>query len=289
MKFRNKPLRDETTYHRQTRNLSYGKIVCMIAVYPRNKKSVFSASASSALALLLFAAHPFFAFAQQAPAAPSLSDFKNDIAAATQNLASSAPAQAQQKIILDQDYKSAWDAFGINPLIDGNLPAAQVNNQIAQDIIQSVETSQNYNQEEANYLQETQTTPEQIQSVERATGVDLPPGQSVDAHPSIDANPEADFSSVSEGGQDNAGATVENATSTQNVMPAHGIGSTTPEMTASTTTENSVLETGTSTPDTGNIVPGTSTSAQDTAPQPSEDGIFNAILSGEQQAATPSE
>lgn len=121
-------------------------------------------------------------------------DFTTAVQAGVQVLAANSIAQTEQQQIKSQDYKSTWDEFGINVMVDGATPVADVNNQVVSDIAQSTAISQNYNQQEADYLQGQQITPEQVQASEQSVGIDLPPTEQIDTHPSIGANPDVNIS-----------------------------------------------------------------------------------------------
>lgn len=210
----------------------------------------------------------------------STSDFAIAVQAGLRAVEINSVAQSQQQEIKNQDYKSAWDEFGVNKLVDGNMPPDQVQNQIAQDIIQSVETAQNYNQQEADYLQATQNTPEQVQAAENSVGVDLPPDQTIDANPSIDANPGVSISPADTQTQENiAGNTFSSDT---------GFGN------KSTSTDKIIAETSAVEPSSsiqragisvGNAVVdsavGMNTSTADMGVSSSESAIYDAILQGE--------
>ena len=195
----------------------------------------------------------------------SVPDFTTAVQAGLQSLATNPIAQSQQQDILNQDYKSSWDEFGINTLVDGNMSPAEINDLIGQDIIKSIETAQNYNQQEANYFQDTQITPEQIQDIEGSTGADVLPSESFDPNPSVEMNPNINTSPSDTSIQDNEGAN-NNETPTQDTN-------------ASTQATNPVQ-------DTNNINTETNKPTTDAyTPSNDESTIFNAILHSEQDQA----
>lgn len=192
----------------------------------------------------------------------SMLDFTAAVQVGLQSLAINPIAQFQQQEIINQDYKSSWDEFGINTLIDGNTLSAEVNNLIDQDIIQSIETAQSYNQQEESYLQDTQITPEQVQNIESSTGADVSPSESFDPNPSVDTNPDVNTSPADTPTQDTTG-TNKNENSTQDTnAPTQGATNPTQD------TNNPTTETSTSQP-SSNILQ-------------NENTIFNAILHSEQ-------
>lgn len=179
------------------------------------------------------------------------SDFTSAVQLGLQTLAANPAGQAQRQEIQDQDYKSAWDEFGINAFVDGIAPPSTITKVITRDIIQTIETEESYDREETKYLEDTQATPEEIKNIEESSGSDVPPGESIDPNPSIEANPEASIFAVEDQESSNAGVS-----------------------TSSPDTVSSNLEISTSTPETSTSTPETSISNENT--------IFDAILQGEQ-------
>ncbi len=193
----------------------------------------------------------------------SMPDFATAVQAGLQSLATNPIAQSQQQEILNQDYKSSWDEFGINTLVDGNMPPTEINDLIGQDIIKSIETAQNYNQQEANYFQDTQITPEQIQDIEGSTGADVLPNESFDPNPSVGMNPDIN--------------TSPSDTSTQDTEGANNNEAPTQDINASTQATTNPAQ------DTNNLNTETNTPTTDTyTPSNDESTIFNAILHSEQ-------
>lgn len=209
----------------------------------------------------LFVNQPLFAQTQsigsqqqtgQVGESGTASDFNNDVQLGVQNLVLNPIAQVQQKEIGSQDYKSTWDEFGTNVLIDGTTPPAEVDRKIIEDTIQAVQIEETYNQQEVQYLENTHLTPEEIQAMEESGGSDVPPGEFIDPNPSAESNPDVSVSASEDQGQNN----VEE----------------------STTTETSAFQ-ATSTPGTDAFTPELSTSSEET--------IFDAILQGEQTLVNP--
>lgn len=179
----------------------------------------------------------------------SASDFATIVQAGLQSLAINLGARSEQQEIQSQDYKSTWDEFGTNVLIDGATAPAEVDGRINQDIVQTVQAEANYDREEAKYLEVSNVTPEEIQIMEESGGSDVPVGESIDPNPSAEANPDVSMSATEDQGQND------------------------PE-------EN------TSTPQTTSIVPETNTSTSEVS-TPSDETIFDAILQGEQAQEGP--
>jgi len=184
------------------------------------------------------------------------SDFTTAVQAGLQSLATNPGTQSQQQEIQNQDYKSTWDEFGTNALIDGTTPPFEVDRKITQDIIQTIQTESNYNQQETQYLENAQVTPEEIQVMEESGGSDVPPGEFIDPNPSAEANPDVSMFATEDQGQNNNGG---ESTSTENTS----------------TTETTSLSSETN----------TSTSEASTS---SDETIFDAILQGEQTLVNPS-
>ncbi len=179
-------------------------------------------------------------------------DFDNDLRLGVQNLIENPTAQIQQKEIQNQDYKSTWDEFGTNILIDGTAPSDKINIKITQDIIQAIETEKSYDLEEASYLENIHLAPEEVQSIEGPAGSDVPPTEPIIPNPSLEANPNVDVSSAEDNEIITETSTVETAIS--KVETAISKSETKSE------TDTSIIETG----------------------PPSENAIFEAILKGEE-------
>ncbi len=238
----------------------------MISSHSHNKK-LLSSTIILLAAVLSLVAHPLFA--QMSSVQPysgreqigqvgelgTTNDFDHDVRLGLQNLAANPMAQTQQKEFQGEEYKSTWDEFGINALIDGATPPAEVTSKISQEIIQTIQTEENYDRQEASYLETAQITPEEVQTVEGSTNSDLPPGESINPNPSLQENPDVNASSVEGLEQNDAGAS--------NPLPEERSGS--------------INE---------------AASASESAPEATtanENTIFEAILQGEQSTPPPSE
>ena len=144
-------------------------------------------------------------------AAATSSDFTKAVQAGLQALFANQAAQADQQRIQSEDYTSAWDEFGTDVLVDGTTPSAEINRQVTSDIAQSIETARGYDQQEADYLQAQQMTPEQVRSVEQSVGIDVPFSEQIDANPSIDANLDAGADTTSPAGYPASDSAIFNA------------------------------------------------------------------------------
>lgn len=226
-------------------------------------------SSAGAFALAASVGH-----AQTAAVPGSDLDFVSTVQAGLQALASDPAAQAAQKQILDQDHKSAWDQFGMNAMVDGEISPAEIASQVVTDIAQSAETAQKYNQEEANYLEEQQLTPEQVQSAEKDADNDLPTsGPQVNPNPSADENPSVSTS---------AADIIEDASS-KNEEAAPREEQTAPENQPPSQSGE------TPAPPPAEGAPPASPGATENRSGASDNTIFNAILNGEQsQSSSPS-
>lgn len=180
-------------------------------------------------------------------------DFNNDVRLGMQNLAVNPAAQVQQKEIGSQDYKSTWDEFGTNVLIDGTTPPAEVDRKITEDTIQAVQIEETYNQQEVQYLENAHVAPEEIQAMEESGGSDVPPGEFIDPNPSAESNPDVSVSASEDQGQNNVEESTTTETSTFQATSTSGADVFTPELSTS-----------------------------------SEETIFDAILQGEQTLVNPS-
>lgn len=216
-------------------------------------------------------------------------DFSADIKSAQSALRANRPAQLEAEEIRNEDFKSTWDEFGMNALVDGAVPSGEVTKKITEDIIQSVQTSQDYDRQESDYFQAVQATPEQIRVIEESTGADAPPGESINPHPSLDANPDVSISpsddseasgtatGTNEAGVNEASSSAQgtNASTSEANVSAPETNTSTPEMNISAPETNisTVTEMNTSTP---------------TMSTSSEIQIYDAILHGELTAPASS-
>jgi len=201
--------------------------------------------------------------------AEKVSDFTADVQFGLQNLETNPVAQAQEKDLQAQDYKSMWDEFGINVLVDGATPPPEINKEIIQDILRAVRTEQNYDQQEASYLEAAKITPQDIKAVEESTGSDVSPSESLNPNPSLETNPNVSIFSAESSDQAPEVQTenINQSTSTKSTQA--------PEV----QTEN--INQSTSTKSTNEILTETSFSTLK-ASTSSEKEIFDAILGGEE-------
>lgn len=123
------------------------------------------------------------------------SDYANDIQRALLT-AKQSPMRDVASAISVQDFKSSWDEFGINVLVDGVLPSEEVQKHLTEDIAKDIAIQLSYNKREEQYLQSEKTTPEEIQKAEDESGNDELPENAIDPHPSLDANPEVNLSAT---------------------------------------------------------------------------------------------
>ena len=178
-------------------------------------------------------------------ASASNSDFAAAVQTGLQALAENPASQTAQRQIQAQDYKSAWDEFGTSVSVDGAAPSAEIASQVVSDIAQSVEAAQNYDTQEANYLQAQQITPEQVQSAEQSVWVDLPPTEQMDANPSIDANPNVNVSPADVPTPESDASSTETGTVNEpmstNEIPTPTEASTSESTDSSTATSTSLI------------------------------------------------
>lgn len=122
--------------------------------------------------------------------ADTVSDFSADVARAVQDSSSHASSAEVRSQLATGEYKTTWDEFGVNVLVDGASPSPVVDAAIAHDITQTVAAEAQYAKTEAQQIQASKSTPEEVVSVEQAVGVDVPIGEAVSANPSLAANPD---------------------------------------------------------------------------------------------------
>ncbi len=98
--------------------------------------------------------------------------------------------------IITQDYKTSWDEFGTNVLVDGATTPAEIQKSLVDDIVASLQTELTYNQKDEQYLQSRHSSPEEVMAAEGDGSGDLLPENYIDPHPSLDANPEVNASAL---------------------------------------------------------------------------------------------
>lgn len=113
------------------------------------------------------------------------SDFNADV----QKGRSAGLQSAMVANIQNQDYKTSWDEFGTNVLVDGAGTSAQIQKDLTDDIANSIQAELIYNQRDRRYLQLLHSSPEDVQAVQGDGNGDLLPANYIDPSPSLDANP----------------------------------------------------------------------------------------------------
>lgn len=121
-----------------------------------------------------------------------LSDFSADVQAGVL----SAPQNSTASSIKSQEYKTSWDEFGTNILSDGAQPAAEIQKDLIEDITHDLQMQVAYDQKDAQYLDQRQSSPEEIVALESADGSDVLPENYFEPHPSLDANPDVNPSAL---------------------------------------------------------------------------------------------
>lgn len=94
------------------------------------------------------------------------------------------------------DYKTSWDEFGTNVLVDGTRTPGEIEKDLHDDIVNSLQAELSYNQKDENYLQLRHSSPEEIVALEGDGGGDLLPQDAIDPNPSLDANPDVNPSAL---------------------------------------------------------------------------------------------
>ena len=174
------------------------------------------------------------------------SSFESDIAQAVR--ASSTIPDSQTL-----EYKTAWDAFGMSTVWNGEMPALQLTHAILQEGIVSAQAEQDYGMKEETYLATTSSTPEEVQESEAENSSDVLSTDQINPHPSFDEHADV-----------NIFTTEDDSTSTQEI-PSTSVQPDTPPSTQ----------------------PSSEATPVPTAGMP-DDSIFNAILNGEQKDSSPS-
>ena len=122
----------------------------------------------------------------------TLSDFSADV----QTGVLSAKGNDAVVSIKAQDYKTSWDEFGTNILSDGAQPPAEIQKDLVEDITHDLQMQVAYDQKDAQYLEQRQSSPEEVVAIENADGSDVLPENYIEPHPSLDANPDVNPSAL---------------------------------------------------------------------------------------------
>jgi hypothetical protein len=124
--------------------------------------------------------------------AETISDFASDVQKGLRR-------GAQSSVVTNikaQDYKTSWDEFGTNILVDGASMPAEIQKSLTEDIISSLQTELTYNQKDEQYLLLRHSSPEEIQALEGDGSGDLLPDNYIEPNPSLDANPDVNPSAL---------------------------------------------------------------------------------------------
>lgn len=103
---------------------------------------------------------------------------------------------AELKNIKLEDYQSSWDEFGTNILTDGANPTAEIQKSLINDIANDLQMQITYDQKDIQYLEQRQSSPEEVVAIEGDGGNDLLPENYIEPHPSLDANPDVNPSAL---------------------------------------------------------------------------------------------
>ncbi len=98
--------------------------------------------------------------------------------------------------IKTQDYKTSWDEFGTNILVDGASTPAEIQKDLTDDIVNSLQTELTYNQKDEQYLRLRHSSPEEVMALEGDGSGDLLPENYIEPNPSFDANPDVNPSAL---------------------------------------------------------------------------------------------
>ncbi|GEM_PF-4932234 len=108
-------------------------------------------------------------------------------------------AGAQSSLVTSieaQDYKTSWDEFGTNILVNGTSTPAEIQKSLTEDILNSLQTELAYNQKDEQYLRLRHSLPEEILALEGDGSGDLLPDNYIEPNPSLDANPDINPSAL---------------------------------------------------------------------------------------------
>ncbi len=120
------------------------------------------------------------------------SDFSSDVQKGLR-------AGAQSSVVTSiktQDYKTSWDEFGTNILVDGGSTPVEIQKSLTEDIVNSLQTELAYNQKDEQYLRLRHSSPEEILALEGDGSGDLLPENYIEPNPSLDANPDVNPSAL---------------------------------------------------------------------------------------------
>ncbi len=116
------------------------------------------------------------------------SDVQQGLRAGTQNSAVAS--------IKTEDYKTSWDEFGTNVLVDGAGIPTEIKKDLIEDIVNGLQTELSYNQRDEQYLRLRHSSPEEIQALEGDGSGDVLPENYFEPNPSLDANPDVNSSAL---------------------------------------------------------------------------------------------
>ncbi len=122
--------------------------------------------------------------------ADTVSDFAADVQRGLRDSALHASTQNVRNELVREEYKTTWDEFGSNVLVDGTNTSSAITVAVAQDVAQAVVTEQHYEQTEALKIRSLHSSPEEVVAIEQAIGVDVPVGETLNPNPSIKTNPD---------------------------------------------------------------------------------------------------
>ena len=155
---------------------------------------IFKQTSETTVSLFFFPLIGVFLLMTSMPIAraETASDFTSDVQRGIR-------AGVQSSVVINiktQDYKTSWDEFGTNILIDGASTPAEIQRNLTEDIVNGLQTELTYNQKDEQYLRLRHSSPEEILALEGDGGNDLLPKDSIDPNPSLDANPEVNPSAL---------------------------------------------------------------------------------------------
>lgn len=127
--------------------------------------------------------------------AQATSDFLSDVKTGL-DVASHSGITTQLAKIKSEDYKSSWDEFGTNIIVDGEASPSLIEHSLTADIVNDLQAQLSYDQADEQYLKLRNTTPEEVMNSENDDGNDLLLQDYFEPHPSLEANSDVNPSAL---------------------------------------------------------------------------------------------
>lgn len=185
------------------------------------RQIIFLVAAAMLFSVLAIGLRPAISHSQviDLPGSVGGADFSAAVRISVRATSADPDVLATSKAVAAEDYRTTWDEFGTNALVDGALPVPEIKAAIVEDAVNDVATEQAYDRQEAANLEASGASPQEMQAIEQKVGIDVPSDELPDPNPSIDHNPDAVPDAA---GPDAADAGASASTATDQVVPSEG-------------------------------------------------------------------